>query len=120
MAAETLQWQAAIATVEAEKSAPALDLPIQTSINSVAPNNHLQGSLNNYAASQPVSTTAIASTRRTPPRDHSTMAGANSYNAENMAEPMDEDESDDDHEDEYEGTQWVGPNHTGPMIKAPR
>ncbi|KAI0446918.1 hypothetical protein F4803DRAFT_501673 [Xylaria telfairii] len=120
MAAETLQWQAAIATVEAEKSAPAPYLPIQTSINSVTSDNHPQAWRNNYAASQPISTTAITSAMQSPPRGHSPMAGANSYNAENMPEPMDEDESDDDHEDEYEGTQWVGPNHIGPMIKGPR
>ncbi|KAI8952588.1 hypothetical protein F4801DRAFT_214050 [Xylaria longipes] len=120
IAAETLQWQAAIATVEAEKSAPAPDLSIQTSINSVTPNNHFQASFNNYTASQPVSTTPLAFARHTPARDYSTRPETTSYDAENTAEPMDEDESDDDHEDEYEGAQWVGPNHTGPMIKGNR
>ncbi|KAI0454311.1 hypothetical protein F5B21DRAFT_475694 [Xylaria acuta] len=120
MAAETLQWQAAIATVEAEKSATAPDLSIQTSIGNLTPNNHFQASFNNYTASQPVSTTPIIFARRTPATDHSARAETTSYDAENTAEPMDEDESDDDHEDEYEGTQWIGPNHTGPMIKAPQ
>ncbi|KAI1749533.1 hypothetical protein F4782DRAFT_300773 [Xylaria castorea] len=120
MAAETLQWQAAIATVEAEKLAPAPDLSIQTSINSVTPNNHFQASFNNYSASQPVSTTPLTFARHTPSGEHSARTETTSYEAENTAEPMDEDESDDDHDDEYEGTQWVGPNHTGPMIKAPK
>ncbi|KAI0185088.1 hypothetical protein EV127DRAFT_515535 [Xylaria flabelliformis] len=120
MAAETLQWQAAIATVEAERLGPAPDLSIQTSINSVTPNNHFQASFSNYSASQPVSTTPLTFARHTPAGNHSTRAETTSYDADNTAEPMDEDESDDDHEDEYEGTQWVGPNHTGPMIKAPR
>ncbi|KAI0549846.1 hypothetical protein F4679DRAFT_228085 [Xylaria curta] len=120
MAAETLQWQAAIATVEAEKLGPAPDLSIQTSANSFTPNNHFQASFNNYSASQPVSTTPLTFARHTPAGDHSAEVETTSYDADNTAEPMDEDESDDDQEDEYEGTQWVGPNHGGPMIKAPR
>ncbi|KAI0471210.1 hypothetical protein F4859DRAFT_110389 [Xylaria cf. heliscus] len=118
--AETLQWQAAIATVEAEKPAHAPDLSVQASIDGAAPRNHLQASFINYTASQPVSTTPVTFARRLSPRDHSTRTETASYDAENTAEPMDEDESDDDHEDEYQGKQWVGPNHTGTIIKAPR
>lgn len=118
MAAEILQWQAAIATVEVEEPAP-----VPAPVN-VKP---LPASLNNnylHTPSQPASPSVLRATsvRFAAPHFSSSLAGAGdtSYGAEQTYDPMDEDEGEGEQEDEDEGTPWAGPNHTGPSIKAPQ
>ncbi|KAI0189857.1 hypothetical protein F4808DRAFT_453982 [Astrocystis sublimbata] len=126
LTAETLQWQAAIATVEAA-DLPAAPVPsMQTPINTATANGHLPAShyhnnhtpsqqvvtsnshipapLNshtytNYALSQPIATTAYTFARHSPVRDHYTGAPAINYVMGDTAEPMDEDEDEDEDED---------------------
>ncbi|KAI1120024.1 hypothetical protein F5Y10DRAFT_273478 [Nemania abortiva] len=113
MAAETLQWQAAIATVQAEESARA-----------AASTSHAEAPVNNHPPPPPVSTYSARFMESAFAESPSVGTAATSYGAaERTYEPMDEDESEGEQgeqEDEYEGTPWVGPNHKGPTIKAPR
>ncbi|KAI0110775.1 hypothetical protein GGR51DRAFT_509831 [Nemania sp. FL0031] len=120
MAAETLQWQAAIATVQAEELASAnASANASTSRTSDGRTSisRAQAPLISQPLSQPISAVsrfAVPSFVESPAAGTSTIT----------YEPMDEDESEGEQEveqeDEYEGTPWVGSNHRGPMIKAPR
>ncbi|TGJ88635.1 hypothetical protein E0Z10_g21 [Xylaria hypoxylon] len=121
MAAETLQWQAAIATIEAEGPAPAPDLSIPGPIHEATLNHHLRAPLNNYTPSQLVSASPAATAAPIFAVNSPAGTRATSYSAENTYEAMDEDESEGEEEgDDYEGTPWAGPNHTDSIIKAPR
>ncbi|GAW12893.1 hypothetical protein ANO14919_022640 [Xylariales sp. No.14919] len=119
IAAEMLQWQAAIATVEAEKPAPTPDLSVPSPIREATLNHHLRAPLNNYTPSQLISTSSAATTAHAFAMNPPDRARTINYSVENTYEPMDEDESESDEED-YEGTPWVGPNQPDSIIKAPR
>ncbi|KAI1116314.1 hypothetical protein F5Y14DRAFT_77683 [Nemania sp. NC0429] len=122
MAAEALQWQAALATVEAEEPAPppTNGNPLYTSLT------------NNYTIPQPAPPAASSSVVRDssvrfaapiyPPIFPPSRAGAEhtSYGAEQAYDPMDEDEGEDEQVGEYEGSPWIGPGHTVSKVKPPR
>ncbi|KAI3322594.1 hypothetical protein HD806DRAFT_131692 [Xylariaceae sp. AK1471] len=121
MAAEAIQWQAAIATVEAEEPAFSPDVSVPGPVNRVVRNNNiLRVPPNSYTASQPIP--ASSATFAAPLLADRSPAeiGMTSYGAEHTYEPMDEDESESEQEGDYEGASWVGLDHSGPIIKTPR
>ncbi|KAJ2968189.1 hypothetical protein NUW58_g10274 [Xylaria curta] len=150
MAAQVLQWQAAIATVEAEDSA--LDASVPASFHTPVPNNangsraatttveaedirptplatpaHSEPAYNQFrvpfyrfAAPQTAPTSSATFTRHSPTERSSANHVIANYGAGNTPEPMEEDESESEHEDNYEGTPYAGTNGTGPVVKAPR
>ncbi|KAI1428678.1 hypothetical protein F5Y12DRAFT_731261 [Xylaria sp. FL1777] len=119
IAAEMLQWQAAIATVEAEEPGPVTEISISSSATNATPNHHLPAPPSCYTPSQPILTSSIPTGARASVVDSFARTRTTSYGAEHTYEAMGEDESQDEQEDDYEATPWVGPDHTGSFIKAP-
>ncbi|KAI0877504.1 hypothetical protein GGS24DRAFT_497845 [Hypoxylon argillaceum] len=104
LAAETLQWQAAIATVETEESELSAAAPPST--------NH------RLSQSASASFTRFATPIR--PESFPSGNGTTGNGTARTYEPMDEDESEGEQEDEHEESSWVRPNHKGPIIKPPQ
>ncbi|KAI0908136.1 hypothetical protein F4823DRAFT_513112 [Ustulina deusta] len=119
MAAEMLQWQAAIATVEAEEPVPAPDIPSSSQVAGPLLNHHLPALANSYPSSHPVMASSAPAAAPAFSVDSSVRTGTTGYGNDTF-EAMDEDESEDEQEDDDEGTSWVGPDHIGSLIKAPR
>ncbi|KAI8623162.1 hypothetical protein F5Y19DRAFT_468724 [Xylariaceae sp. FL1651] len=121
MTAEALQWQAAIATIEAEEaaSAPEASVPGRSS-HGASSYTRLQVPLSSYTPSQPISTSSATFATPLFARRSPVERGNPNYGTEHAYEPMDEDESESEQEDGREDTSWAGPNQPRPMIKAPR
>ncbi|CAJ2502972.1 Uu.00g103660.m01.CDS01 [Anthostomella pinea] len=116
MKAEVMQWQAAIATVEAEKTRTFPGASSQTPMSGTSklpPINHLPPQPG-AAYRAPMAGTLPA------PQDPSAHMGRDEYDQYGTQDPMDEDVSESDEEQEYEGTSWVGLGDTGPIIKPPQ
>lgn len=111
MAAETLQWQAAIATVEAEGLAPTPAAPAPAPIRNAANNDPIQAPRNDHTPMPPFSASLAAFAAPATLTSPAAAYGAVSYGAEPTYEPMEEDESE---SEEEEGLYDVS------MIKAPR
>ncbi|KAI0536517.1 hypothetical protein GGR58DRAFT_385690 [Xylaria digitata] len=118
IAAETLQWQAAIATIEAEGPAPTPNLPVNP-IDGATFNHNLRTPLNNYTPSEPVSTQPAATTVPIFRANSPTEARITSYGAKNTHEAMDGDESEDEDEDGVDDNEEDGYGGTASIIKAP-
>ncbi|KAI0402209.1 hypothetical protein F4802DRAFT_379685 [Xylaria palmicola] len=118
VAAQILQWKAALATVEAEEPAP-IPGPAPPALAQGATINTYQGApLNGYTASYPISTSSAVFMKHTPAANQSAGPETISYGAEDVIDYMDEDDSyseqdDDNDEDEDDDT-------PEPAIKAPR
>jgi hypothetical protein len=121
MAAEALQWQAAIATVEAEEPAVSPILSVPVPIRRVARNsNNLRVPSNNYVPSQPIPSSSATLTAPLLVDRSPAEIGRTNYGKEDVYEPMDEDENESDQEDDYEGSSRYGLDLSGQMIKASR
>ncbi|KAI0431161.1 hypothetical protein F5Y09DRAFT_340972 [Xylaria sp. FL1042] len=118
-AAETLQWQAAIATVDAEEATSATGAFVLTPLPAAAPNHHFRAPPNSLTPSQLVPASSAPATVRGFAVETPARTGTTSYNAEHMYESMGGDGSEDE-QDNYEGTPWVGPSHIGSTIKPAR
>lgn len=123
MTAEALQWQAAIATVEAEGPDSIPNLSVSRGAHGEGIGTHPRPPPSPFTPSQPIPTVSAAFA--TPDLAGSTQQEArlcNDDNVEYAHEPMDEDESESgsEQEDSYASTSGVGPDHSGPMIKASR
>ncbi|KAF2966371.1 hypothetical protein GQX73_g7168 [Xylaria multiplex] len=106
LAAETLQWQAAIATIEAEGLPPTPNLPV-IPINGASFNHNLHTPLSSYTPLGPVATQSAATAVPFPPVSPLAEARIINHGVRNTHEAMDEDGSEDGHED------------TASIIKAP-
>ncbi|KAI1293899.1 hypothetical protein F5Y03DRAFT_328495 [Xylaria venustula] len=123
IAADTLQWQAAIATIEAEDPVPATNDSFPSPLPRAVVNHHhhhIRAPLNTYTPSQLAPPSSAPAGVRSFAGDSPATFENSGYGAEHTYDAMDEDESEDEQEDGYEGTSWAEPAHSESIIKAPR
>lgn len=114
MAAETLQWQAAIATVEAEGLPPAPAAPAPAPVRNVTNSNRIQAPRNDHTPVPSFSASLAAFAAPATLANPVAATGAARYGAKPTYEPMEEDESESEEEEEEEGDYDIS------MIKAER
>ncbi|KAH9885683.1 hypothetical protein F4778DRAFT_787079 [Xylariomycetidae sp. FL2044] len=128
MRAEALQWQAAIATVEAENTRT---FPQASSYNYQRPRPSSQSTSMRPPPSQPSTSTAMFAPAPAPPPppppsippssmppvSHYGMEAGDYGEEEEDQEMIEEYETGSDEEHEYEGTSWVGFDGSGPAVK---
>ncbi|KAI1284218.1 hypothetical protein F5Y07DRAFT_349099 [Xylaria sp. FL0933] len=121
-AAETLQWQAAIATVDAEEATAVTNASMASPLPAATPVHHhhyIPAPPNSYTPSQFVPPSSAPAAVRGFAVDTPIRTGSASYGAGHMYEATRDDRSEDE-QDSYEGTPWVGPSHIGSTIKPAR
>ncbi|KAI1500304.1 hypothetical protein F5X99DRAFT_386659 [Biscogniauxia marginata] len=118
MKAEVMQWQAAIATVEAERTRASYHAPSGEHRSEIP-----RLPANNQIPPRPGPTTSAAYITSQPAMEESpAYMGAEEYGEDEDRDQdrMEEDETDSEEELEYEGTSWVGFDEVGPVLKPPR
>ncbi|KAI0967330.1 hypothetical protein F4678DRAFT_249205 [Xylaria arbuscula] len=120
IAADTLQWQAAIATIEAEDPVPANNDSFPSPLPRTAVNNHIRAPPNTYTPSQLAPPSSAPAAVRSFAVDSPARFETTGYGAEHTYDSMDEDESEDEQEDGYDGPSWLRPAHNESIIKTPR
>ncbi|KAI1631120.1 hypothetical protein F4809DRAFT_646730 [Biscogniauxia mediterranea] len=122
MKAEVMQWQAAIATVEAERTRAPSYHPPPASGSHMSETPRLPASI--QVPPRPGPTTSAAYASQLPLEESpASYMGAEDYGEDegHDQDRMEEDEeSESEEEPEYEGTSWVGFEETGPVLKPPR
>ena len=118
--AEALQWQAAIATIEAEAAPTTPDVSISRPAAESTPKHHSQGLSDGYTSPHSTSVSSMPTVAHgfapnSPPNVRNT-----SYNTGNSFEAMDEDESEDEQENGYGDSTWSEPSSLASILKAPR
>ncbi|KAI1366140.1 hypothetical protein F5Y08DRAFT_144159 [Xylaria arbuscula] len=120
VAAETLQWQAAIATIEAEAPPPTPDIPIPRPAAEPIPNHHSRTLPGGFTSPHSTPASSLPTLMHgfapnSPPSVRNT-----NYNTGNSFDAMDEDESEDEQESSYGEPTWTAPDNLASIIKAPR
>ncbi|KAI5920977.1 hypothetical protein F4810DRAFT_680479 [Camillea tinctor] len=122
MKAEVMQWQAAIATVEAERTRAPSYHPPATPGGHMPESSRLPAAIQVPPRSGPPASTPYAS-QHLMEESPASYAGAGEYSddeGDDHDRMEEDDESESEEEPEYEGTSWVGFEETGPMLKPPR
>ncbi|KAI0528147.1 hypothetical protein F5B22DRAFT_583822 [Xylaria bambusicola] len=120
IAAETLQWQAALATVEAEPPPPASAVPVPRPAAEPTVNQHSRALPNDFTPFQSTPASSMPTLSHGFALDSPPGAMTTSHDTENTFEAMDEDESEDEEESDYGEMAWTQPDSTASIVKAPR
>ncbi|KAK5629106.1 hypothetical protein RRF57_004821 [Xylaria bambusicola] len=120
IAAETLQWQAALATVETEPPPPAPVISVPRPAAEPIVSHHARALPDSFTSSQSIPASSMPTPSHGFALDSPPSARTTSHNTENTFEAMDEDESEDEQENDYGETSWTEPDNTASIVKAPR